>query len=601
MKKKGLGTQIFDSVSSRLHYIGLCLVVFLVYQTFNSSRIMEQTLDESVKQQNTLRNISVATIMSQRIANFALASALTGDQKYAENAVNIIESASYIEADEQTTEGQQELIKALPEFQALLQSPESKLRPKQTISMNDPVLQIQARADTISQKMNEGENNSWSKLVENNDSLLADLKKRQSYTYMTYGIFVFYLFILGWISHRKKKAEASLIQSEKKLRVLTDASFEGLVIVKDIIDHKSAKHNKTVDFEIIEVNPAFIRMFGLLAHEASGKRLSEFLFSTNKEEVLDINGIADAEVAVEAVGKNIEAGDVPIEIGVKRSVIDNQQIKIIAIRDLIAKKESELHRMQKEAAEQANKAKSVFLANMSHELRTPMHGILSFARFGITSAQKENNTSLGSFFVEIFDSGSRLMQLLNDLLDLAKLEAGKMSYAMGPADFVLLTDVLMSELDAFANEKQIKINSYYDTTKEFIAIFDSTRISQVVRNILTNAVKFSNPNTEVRVEFDIDANALQCKVVNIGRGIPKDELKSVFDKFVQSSKTRTGAGGTGLGLAISQEIITQHHGEIWAESDDDGTTRFIFRIPVEPPAKNNSEEENDQQGQPKVA
>ncbi len=207
-----------------------------------------------------------------------------------------------------------------------------------------------------------------------------------------------------------------------------------------------------------------------------------------------------------------------------------------------------------------------------------MHGILSFARFGQQKFDSAAKEKLKTYFDEIYESGSRLMNLLNDLLDLSKLEAGKTEYAMKEADYVGVIEAVASEMKAFAEEKRIKL-ALSTAGQEMLGVFDETRIMQVLRNLLSNAIKFSETGTTVRLEITRREKTIICRVVNRGVGIPSDELESIFDKFVQSSKTKTAAGGTGLGLAICREIIQQHGGRIWAESVPNGETSFNVELP----------------------
>jgi signal transduction histidine kinase len=233
-------------------------------------------------------------------------------------------------------------------------------------------------------------------------------------------------------------------------------------------------------------------------------------------------------------------------------------------------------RSAKEAAEKANLTKSIFLANMSHELRTPMHGILSYARFGQQKIDSADKAKLKGYFDEIYDSGSRLMSLLNDLLDLAKLESGKVNYTMADANLIEIASSVISEMQAFAIERRIQLKLKY--TSPVVAHFDSFRIFQVIRNLVSNAIKFSDPETCVIIDIKESENGVDCSVDNRGLGIPPAELETIFEKFNQSSKTLSGAGGTGLGLAICREIIANHGGHIHAESEVNGTTRFIFKL-----------------------
>ncbi len=242
----------------------------------------------------------------------------------------------------------------------------------------------------------------------------------------------------------------------------------------------------------------------------------------------------------------------------------------------------------KNVAESANRAKSEFLANMSHELRTPMHAILSFSQLGLerlaTGRIDAERTQL--YLDRIHHSGSRLLALLNDLLDLSKLEAGKMSYEFGRHRLEDIVTLVIGELSALAREREVTLDVEAESDPVY-AWCDQTRICQVVRNLLSNALKFSPAGRRVRVVLEQvpasgeDPTRARLRVIDQGVGIPEGELESVFDKFVQSSKTKSGAGGTGLGLAICREITNQHRGRLWAEHNPGGGSVFILLLPVE--------------------
>ncbi|HEY4371402.1 MAG TPA: PAS domain S-box protein [Burkholderiales bacterium] len=244
----------------------------------------------------------------------------------------------------------------------------------------------------------------------------------------------------------------------------------------------------------------------------------------------------------------------------------------------------------REAAEAANRSKSEFLANMSHELRTPMHAILSFASFGVDKAQQAERAKLSHYFGNIQKSGNRLLVLLNDLLDLSKLEAGKMEMrpkAIDPAD--LLREAMV-EAEALARRHEITFEVHAPAAP-LTAQIDSPRLLQVLGNLLSNAIKFSPGGARVLLMLaparvagagGAAADGLEIRVQDEGVGIPETELEAVFDKFVQSSKTKTGAGGTGLGLAICREIIQAHGGTIVARNNPPPLcgASFILRLPL---------------------
>lgn len=235
----------------------------------------------------------------------------------------------------------------------------------------------------------------------------------------------------------------------------------------------------------------------------------------------------------------------------------------------------------RDAALVAERAMSAFLANMSHELRTPLHGILSFASFGITRLERVPAEKLRSYFQEIHESGSSLLSLLNDLLDLSKLRAGKMTYEFQRADLGQVVHSVLSECASLLAEKSLKAE--LDDQEEPVLIsMDQTRIKQVVRNLLSNAIKFSPPNATIDVSIEYAHNGTaMVRIADRGIGIPADEIDCIFSPFTQSSKTRTNAGGTGLGLPICKEIIEGgHHGWIKAENREGGGSIFTFSIPI---------------------
>ena len=235
----------------------------------------------------------------------------------------------------------------------------------------------------------------------------------------------------------------------------------------------------------------------------------------------------------------------------------------------------------REAAEAANRSKSAFLANMSHELRTPMHAILSFANFGVEKAGDAERDKLARYFGNIQRGGARLLALLNDLLDLSKLEAGKMEMRLARVDAAELLREAIGEAEALAKSREIWLRLQVQPQMR-AAQLDAPRMLQVIGNLLSNAIKFSPPGGRVDVMLAALPDGIEIRVRDEGIGIPEAELEAVFDKFVQSSKTNTGAGGTGLGLAICREIVHAHQGSIHACNNPaprNGTC-FVVSLPA---------------------
>lgn len=238
----------------------------------------------------------------------------------------------------------------------------------------------------------------------------------------------------------------------------------------------------------------------------------------------------------------------------------------------------------KENAEQANRTKSEFLANMSHELRTPLHGLLSFSELGKLRVNDLDSSTIERYFENIYVSGKRLLVLINDLLDISKLDAGKFRLEFNHCKIDVLWRQATHELESLADKRGINFELQIlagDTS----CICDHQRIQQVVSNILSNAIKFSPDNSTVRCRIDSvrleqNQDALQVTISDEGEGVSEEELEFIFEKFTQVAAPGNAVQGTGLGLAICREILELHGGKIWAENNPGTGMRFIFVIPI---------------------
>jgi PAS domain S-box-containing protein len=239
-------------------------------------------------------------------------------------------------------------------------------------------------------------------------------------------------------------------------------------------------------------------------------------------------------------------------------------------------------RAARTAAEGANRAKSDFLASMSHELRTPLNAIGGYTDLITAGIRGPINDQQRADLDRIKRSQHHLLSLINDILNFAKIEAGRVQ--MTPVD-VSMSDTLAS-LEALIGpqllEKKLAYE-YHCCDASFTAFVDPDRLQQILLNLLSNAVKFTPDGGSIRVECAAEPDDMIIRVSDTGVGIPPDKLESIFEPFVQLDRARwRGLVGTGLGLAISRDLARAMGGELTAESQVDAGSTFVVRVPRRP-------------------
>ncbi|WP_406734476.1 TMAO reductase system sensor histidine kinase/response regulator TorS [Vibrio scophthalmi] len=236
------------------------------------------------------------------------------------------------------------------------------------------------------------------------------------------------------------------------------------------------------------------------------------------------------------------------------------------------------HTLARQEAEQASRAKSAFLATMSHEIRTPMNGVLGTARLLKDAGLNAQQT----YYVDIINrSGKTLLAILNDVLDYSKIEAGHLE--IRPVDFNLhyMVEDVHQLLTGRAKEKHLELSTIIESDIAPFWYGDVTRISQVLTNLVGNAIKFTDDgHVDIYVSLE-DENQVMFEVSDSGIGISSQEMETLFDAFTQASGGFGVKGGTGLGLAISKRIVEAMGGTLNVESEVGQGSRFWFTVPLE--------------------
>ena len=230
--------------------------------------------------------------------------------------------------------------------------------------------------------------------------------------------------------------------------------------------------------------------------------------------------------------------------------------------------------------EQASKAKSEFLANMSHELRTPLNAILGFTEMLSDELYGKVPAAFKEPLADIQTNGKHLLRLINDVLDLSKIEAGRMELALTEYSAEEVVNTVRASLRSLAEEKGLEFKASVEAGLPEVMVGDAKRISQCLFNLAGNALKFTKRGS-VNIHAARDGDCVRYSVSDTGIGIPPDQLDAVFAEFKQLDTGSTRAfGGSGLGLSISRKFVELHGGRIWVESRLNEGSTFHFTIPV---------------------
>ncbi len=377
--------------------------------------------------------------------------------------------------------------------------------------------------------------------------------------------------------HAYQRSLENLKENEQQLREITDTLAEGLYVLNDkgIIEFVNKEacqllglpRENLLGHDVCEV----LHARSVAAEEKQGcqEHCTMFKALLNKQHYRD-----DSAYFPRANGNPF-----PVLVSASPIIRNGVAIKsVVAFHDITDMKQSEeALQNARQVAENANRAKSLFLTNMSHELRTPLNAILGFAR--ILFKAPEVPKSVKPKLKSIQHASEHLLSLINDILDLSKIEAGKVELSPKPMSPNRFFDEIV-DIIRFRVEQKALCFEYTKTDTLPEAIYcDPKRLRQVLLNLLGNATKFTESGT-VTLDVAYDNKCLLLTVSDTGIGIPHEQLGTIFQPFVQTGDARYKSQGTGLGLTITHKIITLMHGELTVTSSIGSGTQVNVKIPI---------------------
>lgn len=367
--------------------------------------------------------------------------------------------------------------------------------------------------------------------------------------------------LIAWALFRFQFLELVPVAYDTVVKSMSDAVF--------VLD----THNR-----ILDLNPAAQQLLNRPQSEYVGKRLTQIV-PEQEEFLLRYRDVLDLHSEIEVLdGQQLRYFDLRISPLYDRRKRLNG--RLIVLHDITRTKQIEQElRRAKDEAEAANRTKSTFLANMSHELRTPLNAILGYTSLMIDEMYGPLSDKQKQRMERVVENGQHLLKLINDVLDISKIEAGKMELFLESFELAPLLHDILTDVQHSATQRNNRITTHIPPNLGQMRA-DKTKVQQVLLNVLSNAAKFTE-NGEITFTVHPDSNRIRFTVKDTGIGMSDEQIESLFKAFTQADASTTRQfGGTGLGLAISRHYCEMMSGKISVESQSGKGSTFTIELPL---------------------
>lgn len=372
-----------------------------------------------------------------------------------------------------------------------------------------------------------------------------------------------------------RRSELESRESEQRLSQILKTAVDSMVV----IDANG----------IIETfNAASEKMFGYLSQEVVGENIKMLMGdSDNKSHDRYLKDyIATGKATIigkgrEVLGKKKDGTEFWIGLAISKLILGDRTLFSGIMRDITKDIEDRITLVKaKDEADNANLAKSKFLSSMSHELRTPLNAILGFSQLLEIDSEKALGPSQRDSVNHIVQAGNHLLNLINDVLDLGKIEAGKTHISISDIRMGQIIDRCFEMIQSLAIEKNIELNKSHDNMDAIVRA-DKTFVKQILLNLLSNAIKYNLPGGKITVSCSVrSANTLRIEVMDNGIGIPVEKQGELFIPFSRLGHELSGLAGTGIGLSVCKGLIELMEGNIGVKSEAKIGSTFWFELPL---------------------